>query len=396
MSSFFFALLALTLVLPALSLLVLTLASLKGPPRPEPKLTASRSPSLAVIVPAHNESGHLSPTLLCIRQQLGPQDRLVVVADNCTDDTAAVARACGAQVLERFDSHLRGKGYALSFGVDHLRQSPPDVVAIVDADCLLSEHALSRLTRECHHWGQPIQMLNLMTTDGAQSGLRFRVMEFAMLMKNKVRPLGSFALGRACHLMGTGMALPWNLIDTAHLATGHIAEDMKLGIELTLQGKPARFLPDVHITSPFVEDSSVAKAQKSRWEHGHLAVMAEELPLMIGQALRRREPALIVLAMDLMIPPIAFYFMLLSALLIFSISGAWFFDALVPMACVSTVGFSALALSVFLAWWFYGKHLLSARELLTTPLYALWKLPVYLTFFMKKRSGWKRTDRTKP
>jgi hypothetical protein len=100
--------------------------------------------------------------------------------------------------------------------------------------------------------------------------------------------------------------------------------------------------------------------------------------------------------MDLMIPPIAFYFMLLSALLVFSIFGAWFVEALVPMAWVTTVGFSALALSVFLAWWFYGKHLLSARELLTTPLYALWKLPVYLAFFMKKRSGWKRTDRTKP
>jgi cellulose synthase/poly-beta-1,6-N-acetylglucosamine synthase-like glycosyltransferase len=196
--------------------------------------------------------------------------------------------------------------------------------------------------------------------------------------------------------MGTGMALPWTLMSSAHLATGHIAEDMKLGIELTLQGKPTRFLTDVHITSPFLEDSSVAKAQKSRWEHGHLAVMAEELPQMMVQAIRLREPALIVLAMDLMIPPIAFYFMLLSAHLLLSIAGAWFFDALLPMAWVASAGFSALALSVFLAWWFYGKHLLSTRELLTTPFYALWKLPVYLAFFMKRRSGWKRTDRTKP
>ncbi len=396
MFSFFFVLLTLCFVLPALSLLALTLASLKGQQRQEPKLLASRAVSLAVIVPAHNESKHLAPTLLCIRQQLGRQDRLVVVADNCTDDTAQVARTCGAEVLERFDHNLRGKGYALAFGVDHLRQSPPDVVVIVDADCLLSDHALATLTHECHHWGQPVQMLNLMTTSGAQSGLRFRVMEFAMIMKNKVRPLGSFALGRACHLMGTGMALPWKLMSSAHLATGHIAEDMKLGIELTLQGKPARFLPDAYITSPFLEDSGVAKAQKSRWEHGHLAVMAEELPQMMGQAIRRREPALIVLAMDLMIPPIAFYFMLLGTLFLLSISGAWFFEAMLPIAWVTTVGFCALALSIFLAWWFYGKHLLSAGELLTTPLYALWKLPIYLAFFMKKRSGWKRTDRTKP
>jgi cellulose synthase/poly-beta-1,6-N-acetylglucosamine synthase-like glycosyltransferase len=393
MFSFLFALPMLLLVTPAFSMLALTLASLKSNTlQPNPSIS-QRDISVAVIVPAHNESTHLKPTLESISSQMGPKDRLLVVADNCTDDTAEVARAFGAETIERFNDDLRGKGFALAFGVDHLRSNPPDVVAIVDADCLLSENALQRLSMECQTTGHPVQMLYLITTAGRHSALRFRVIEFAMLMKNKVRPMGSFVIGHACHLMGSGMAFPWKLIATANLATGHIAEDMKLGIELTLQGRPPHFLSSAQIYSRFLEDSTVIKGQKSRWEHGHMAIMAEELPQLMWQAIKKRRSSLIALAMDLMIPPIAFYFMLLSALLLLSGFGACFFDPLKPIAWVTASGFGALSLSVLIGWWFFGRHILSARELLTTPLYALWKLPVYIAFFMKKRSGWKRTDR---
>ena len=79
--------------------------------------------------------------------QLEPGDRLLVVADNCTDHTAAVARAAGAEVLERRDAERRGKGYALAAGVDTLRAGPPDVVVIVDADCRPAAGAIDRLVR---------------------------------------------------------------------------------------------------------------------------------------------------------------------------------------------------------------------------------------------------------
>ena len=77
---------------------------------------------LAVLVPAHNESTGLLPTLADIRGQLLPGDRLVVIADNCTDDTAAVARAGGAEVIERQELHKAWQG--LRFG---LRASVPHV-----------------------------------------------------------------------------------------------------------------------------------------------------------------------------------------------------------------------------------------------------------------------------
>ena len=57
------------------------------------------------------------------------------------------------------------------------------------------------------------------------------------------------------------------------------------------------------------------------------------------------------------------------------------------------VSAAALFVAITLAWLRHARHLLSLRELLTVPLYAAWKLPVYVAYFLKRKSGWTRTDR---
>ncbi len=384
------ALATLPLTLPALSLLTLTLAALRRPL--PPAAAAGDAPRVAVLVPAHNESVHVLPTIECLQRQLGHKDRLLVIADNCSDDTAALARAAGAEVVDRQHAQLRGKGYALAFGVEQLRANPPEVVLVVDADCTLSDGALAAIARQCQASGKPVQMLNLMSAvPGA--GLKLRVLEFAMIMKNLVRPLGSWRLGGACHLMGTGMALPWALMSTAQLATGHVTEDMKLGVDLALAGHAAQFLAQARVSSTFPVDTGVARVQKSRWEHGHLATMTEELPRLMGAALRTGRAALIVLAMDLLIPPVALYFLLLAVAQLLCLVAASLWPVWHLSALVVSAASGCFALAIALGWWQFARQLLSARELLTTPLYALWKLPVYLAYALKKSSGWVRTRR---
>src|SRR5260370_364385 len=100
---------------------------------------------VAVLVPAHNESTGLLPTLADIHGQLHPRDRLLIVADNCADDTAAVARAAGAEVVERHDLTKLGKGYALDWGLRHLGSDPPVSVSFIEADCRLADRAIHRL-----------------------------------------------------------------------------------------------------------------------------------------------------------------------------------------------------------------------------------------------------------
>src|SRR5690242_16376925 len=106
---------SLLLLLPLLVLTLEVLAALL----PARSRTTSRPPGLrcTILVPAHDEETGIAATLASIRSQLAPQDRLVVVADNCTDRTAAVAREAGAEVVERTDPARRGKGFALDCGV---------------------------------------------------------------------------------------------------------------------------------------------------------------------------------------------------------------------------------------------------------------------------------------
>ena len=396
--SLLLCLLVLPLLLPALALLTLTLAAL-GRRDDRPAATGAGVPQaavrVAVLVPAHDESAHVLPTLRNLQAQLGPRDRLLVVADNCSDDTAALARAAGAEVVERCDPQRRGKGYALAFGVDHLRADPPEVVLVVDADCVLSGGAVATIAHACHAAGRPVQMLNLMSAPAGAS-LKLRVLEFAMVMKNRVRPLGTQRLGGVCHLMGTGMALPWALMAQARLATGHVAEDMQLGVELTRAGHGPLLLVQARVSSRFVDDPAVARRQKARWEHGHLDTLRQELPALARDALRLRSRALAALALDLCIPPVALYFSLLGALLACSLAAAAVWPVARPAAALVLAGTIAFTLSIAIGWWHFGRPLLQARELLRLPLYALWKLPVYVGYALGARSGWVRTQRAAP
>ena len=390
--------LGLLLSLPAWALLVLTLFAGR---RPQPTLSNASQvphvagvapPRVAVLVPAHNESVHILPTLRCLQGQLNAGDRLVVIADNCQDDTASLARQAGAVVIERHNADLRGKGYALACGVDALRADPPDLVVVVDADCTVSDQGIAKVAAHCQATQNPVQMLDLMLAPQG-AGLRIRVLEFAWRVKNYIRPLGAYRLGGACHLMGTGMAIPWQLIATARLATGHITEDMKLGVDMALRGHPTQFFKDAQVSSLFPTDPAVARAQKSRWEHGHLRTLTEELPRLLLAVLRTGRMPLFVLALDLLIPPLALYFLMLAVMVPLGLAAGLLWPGAQELAMVMSGTVMAFTWAIGLAWWRYGKDLLSLRELVSTPLYALWKIPVYVAYVVRKRSGWVRTQR---
>ena len=159
---------------------------------------------VAVLVPAHDEAAGIARTLDAVLPQLREHDRVVVVADNCSDDTAAIARAAGTQVqvVERTHATDRGKGFALAFGVDHLRADPPAAVLIVDADCELAPGSLEVLATELGRTQRPVQALYLMLA-APDAGLGRRMAQFAWRVRNWARPAGWRRLGMPCQLMGT-------------------------------------------------------------------------------------------------------------------------------------------------------------------------------------------------
>lgn len=348
-------------------------------------------PRIAVLVPAHNEAGGISEVVQGIVRQLGSADRVLVVADNCSDETAQIARAAGAEVTERFHDELRGKGYALDHGVAHMAADAPEVVIIVDADCYLGEQALDTLARRCARTGRPVQALYLMHTPEGAGPMR-KIAEFAWLVKNWVRPLGFHQLGLPCQLMGTGMAFTWQQIGRADLATGHIVEDMKLGVDLAEAGEPALFCPQAMVYSYFPSSDSGIETQRTRWEHGHLSVIQSYVPRLLGGALRRGSAALAGLALDLSVPPLA--------LLVMLVASAWLLTALfwvglgtVLPVLVASVLVACIAGSVLLAWSGYGREVITLGELMGAFGYVARKLPLYFKFLFNRQVAWVRSKR---
>jgi cellulose synthase/poly-beta-1,6-N-acetylglucosamine synthase-like glycosyltransferase len=345
---------------------------------------------VAVLVPAHNESTDLLPTLSDLKQQLASGDRLLVVADNCTDDTAAIAKAEGADVVERHDAERRGKGYALDFGLAHLARDPTEIVIIIDADCRLSGGAIDELASTCAATLRPVQALNLMRAP-AQSRINHRAAEFAWRIKNWLRPLGLRKLGLPCQLLGTGMAFPWDLIRKANLASGAIVEDVKLGLELARAGSPPLFCPTATVTSEFPSSTEGAKTQRLRWEQGHLA-MISAVPSLIYHALARQDYALLALALDIAVPPLA----LLALLTVVVTALAGFAAALgcgSAALIISAANVSILGSAVFLAWLKCGRDVLPLRSTFSLLSYVAGKLPLYLQILFRRQKTWIRTER---
>lgn len=346
---------------------------------------------LTVLMPAHDEAGGIAQTLRGLLPQLRAGDRLLVVADNCTDGTAKIARALGADVIERHDPTHRGKGHALDFGVRWLANDPPGAVVIVDADCVVAPGGLLTLAARCMATGRPVQALYLMRSPTG-APLKTRIAEFAWIVKNQVRPLGSAALGAPCQLMGTGMAFPWALIQAAPLASGHLVEDMELGLALAGVGAAPLFCPEARVESWFATDAQASRHQRTRWEHGHLSVIATLGPRLLWRALSRGDAMLAAMVLDLLVPPLASLVAAVSVWLVLT-TVWWAAGGSVAPLALAGGAMALVVVGVMAAWVAFGQNTVTLRELLSAPVYVVSKLPIYLRVFTRRQVEWIRTKR---
>ena len=348
-------------------------------------------PSIAVMIPAHNEETGIAATLADLKAHAPDDLRILVIADNCSDATADVARAAGAEVIERAHETERGKGYALAFGRDHLAKTgAPDVMLVLDADCRLHAGSVEALTRTANAKNVPVQAINLIDGD-LSAGPMVQVSSFAMVVKNLFRSRGMQRLGGAALLTGTGMAFPWELIKNAKLATGSIVEDLALGIELTRSGHAPFLLGTAHVRSA-PADMRDALAQRTRWEHGFLQTLrSAALPTFFG-GLKRFSLSEMLLGLHLMVPPLALLLMLAGLAWAALAMLAWLGGVIAPAAFLT--GVLTLAVLLILTGWIIGgRPFLSFVSLLKIPLYMLWKLPVYAGFLKGPQALWNRTPR---
>jgi 1,2-diacylglycerol 3-beta-glucosyltransferase len=268
---------------------------------------------LCVVVPAHDEAELIARCVSSLRAQTYPSAlyEVVVVADNCTDDTAAIAAGEGARVMVRDDPAARGKGNALRWATDRILAAAPapDAVVIVDADSVADPEFLLALVQPFEAGALAVQGESLLAGNGSTAA-RLRVAAFLLI--NRVRPAGHTVFRLPCTLAGNGMLLARELLTTRPWNAFTSAEDVEYSLGLRMAGVDIAFAGGAILLSPVAPSRRAAIQQQLRWEGGKARLARTWLRRLASEAVRGRRPSLLVTAADLAMPPLGY----LSAMVI--------------------------------------------------------------------------------
>lgn len=344
---------------------------------------------IVVVIPAHNEAASIKPTLENVRSELRGDDRILVVADNCTDGTADVAREAGAEIIERHDGDRRGKGYALQFALDHLRAAPPEIVVFMDADCFFAPGALQKIAGVAAHENRPAQALYLMKApEGA--GPRLQVAEFAWAFINNVRMRGLARLFDVTRFTGAGFAAPWRALSELDLGSGEIVEDLALTMTLIRKGAAPVFAPDALVTSEFPTDENALTRQSARWSIGSMRYGLRASFSALGEGLSKGRFSQTGAAIDLMIPPLTIFIALqvaLAGLCLF----AWLFTGVSGAFMLSFWALVLTGAAIAAAWFRFGQDALPPSALRGVAQFLLSKLSVFGAKGRQSAKSWTPT-----
>ncbi len=377
-------------------LLLLTVAAWVGAPRSK-RARENTANRFVFLIPAHNEE-QLLPTLLANLQQLEyPSNRYAVhvVADNCSDHTAALGRQAGAVVHERFDMVKLGKGYALQWLLEQVIASEEtfDAAVIIDADSVVSTNFLRVMDGHLQQGAEVIQAYDGVLDADRSWAVSLRAAAMAVI--NYVRPQGRMLLGGSAGLKGNGMVFHRRILEQ-YAWSASVTEDIEYHMTLILHGVRVIFAPDAIVWAEMPETLANSHTQNVRWEQGRMEMARQFIPRLLWAALTPWQhggvrASLIYLdaMMELVVPPFA----VLAALSLLYMGGAWW---------LGTTNALLLAGYLLLVQLFYlvsGLLLTGAPRrvylaFLYIPFFILWKLWLYLRVLLKlENQGWVRAVR---
>lgn len=383
------ALLSLPVLVAASYLFVLTVLSRRSP-RPaygDPRLRFD------VIVPAHDEEAGIAATVASLRSVDYPADlfRVIVVADNCSDATAARAEEAGARVIVRTDANLRGKGYALKLAFDRsLADGVADAVVVVDADTLVTPNLLRAFAARFEAGAKAAQAEYGVRNPSAS--WRTRLMVIALATFHGVRSIGRERLRVSSGLRGNGMSFSREVIAAVPHEAFSLVEDLEYGMRLARAGYAVRYVPEARVAGEMVSSESASRSQRRRWEGGRVDMIRRHGWALVKEAFAKRDRVIFDVAMDVLVPPLAY------------LVGLAFLGTAAAFACALLGGRAfaivpwALSLAMIVCYVLRGLVLSETGprgllDLAWAPVYIAWKLALSLSNPEKRREGWVRTAR---
>ncbi len=367
---------------------VLTVGSMLYRPR-----TTADAPDqrIALMIPAHNEQHGIEAVVGVALGLDYPADKrdVFVIADNCDDDTVAIAEKAGAIVFERHDTENRGKGQALDWCLKTHRDTLAkyDVIGFVDADMAITPNFLSEISaRFADSQVEIVQTMNMVSNPDSNWRSALGFMSFAVI--NHLRPAGRCWLGGTGELKGSGMAFRSALLLDYGWPAHTIAEDSEFAKQLLLDGHRVTYAPGARVTSDIPTHAVQVQTQQSRWEGGKMYLVKKYIPLFFKRLMRRPSMMYLDALLDTVVPPLTILVMLTLicgavSLLTFPVLTILFAVDLALIAL--TIATALIQLRAPVKVWLY---------IATIPVFMAWKLPLLFKVFTgKTETGWARTPR---
>jgi cellulose synthase/poly-beta-1,6-N-acetylglucosamine synthase-like glycosyltransferase len=350
--------------------------------------------SFLILVPAHDEESGLAATLRSLSAAQYPKDRtrVVVIADRCTDGTAALARKCGADCLERF-SGLPGKGAAIAWAIDELRnvRAEFDAIVILDADTAVDVHCLAAFDDGLQSGHEVQQAYNYLSNPWETPFTR--IIAVTSVLRNGLFYTGKARLGLPSMLTGTGMCFSRAILERHRWTAFSVGEDWEFSVSLLLHGENVCFNPRARVFARESGDFRQASSQRLRWASGRHAVAAASVCELLKAGLRQRRLALWDAALTIAAPT----YSVQATLALVCLATAWFLSA--------DPGWRFLSLWAVVSTGLLGAYFLLGVALTEAPWRALggivlipaflpWRVAIELLgLFGYGRRRWVRTSR---
>ena len=349
---------------------------------------------LAILIPAHNEEELVGGLLRSIGDANYDHASLnvYVIADNCVDRTASIARDFGVNCLERNDLINKGKPHALAWALEQISPDSYDAIIILDADSLVDAEFFGYMNDALQYGAGAIQgYFGVMNPD---ENWLTRLSILPGIMKFYLHFPGKQAVGLSCPLAGNAMCFTRRLIDMHGWSAFSIAENWEYYAILAADGEQVFSQPRAVIYSQVANRLSLGYEQRIRWMRGRADTLRRYWKPLVGAAWKQRSLMCIDCLWEIARPAPANLAFILVSLVVTGLSlriagfpiGAGFVGVLIGATFLYALSF-AVGLVVQRA------PLQTWLALMMVPLYIVWKAAISFYGAVRKDRGWVRTER---
>lgn len=259
-------------------------------PKRKRPIVDDREHDFALVVAAHNEEQVIEHMVESLTKLNYPKDKysIFVVADNCTDKTAEIARNAGAEVFERFNDTEKGKGFALEWMFDKIykMERKYDSVVIFDADNIVDKDFLYHINEQ-NKMGFKVVQGYIDSKNPNDSWVSYSY-SLGFWSTNKLFQQSRYNLGLGCQLCGTGFSVAVDILREIGWGATCLTEDMEFTMKLCMNNIRVAWAYDAVVYDEKPITFKQSWNQRIRWMQGHADVFCRFFTKCIKKAFKEK------------------------------------------------------------------------------------------------------------